>query len=134
MDLAELELSGVGDIRIGDWETEDVSVVLTGVGDITIDDLNAESLEIGLQGVGTITISGSVVEQAVLAADVGKYDGGDLRSRVASVDAREVGAATVWVTDELDISVSDRGSVSYFGQPQVTREGPDGKVTDLGDK
>jgi hypothetical protein len=133
-ELAGLELSGVGNVRLGDWETEEATLSLTGVGDIDVDGLSAVSLEVALEGVGTITVSGDVEEQTVLAADVGRYDGAELRSRVASVEAREVAATTVWVTDELDITIADRGSVSYYGQPQVTREGTAGKVTDLGDK
>ena len=132
--LAGLELSGAGSIRIGDWETDHASVLLSGVGDISIDGLAATSLEVEHVGVGTITVSGGVETQTVLAAGVGEYMGAELRSRVASVQARDTGAATVWVTDELDIVASPQGAVSYYGPADVTPAGTNETATHLGDR
>lgn len=133
-DLSELALSGAGAILISDWRTEEASLLLSGAGDIGVDGLTATSLEVEHVGVGTISATGSVDGQTVLVAGVGDYDGARLRSRVASVETRDAGAATVWVTDELDVAVSPQGSVSYYGSAPVTPEDPAGTVTHLGDK
>jgi hypothetical protein len=40
----------------------------------------------------------------------------------------------VWVTDELNVTVSPQGSVSYYGSAQVTPEEMANTVTHLGDR
>ena len=82
-----------------------------------------------------IVLSGTADAQDVVASGVGDYEGGDLRSRTAVVNADGMGAATVWATEELDVNASAMGKVFYYGHPEVTQQtAASGAVTPMGDK
>ena len=46
----------------------------------------------------------------------------DLASRTAKVEGVGTGQATVWVTEDLEMTVGDAASVSYYGTPTVTQD------------
>lgn len=117
--LEAVELGGAGSIDIGSWSTDAATIKLIGAGDINVDELVADDLVVDLPGVGTITIDGSVDEQDASISGVGEYRAGALRSRVGSIDASGATAATVWVTDTLDVAVRGPASVEYHGEPEI---------------
>jgi hypothetical protein len=135
VDLTGIELAGVGRVTAETLEGTVVAVVLSGTGDISINQLHANAVTVNHNGVGTIRLEGEVDEQQVVTSGVGDYDGGELASRKAIVEASESGKATVWVTDELELLVSDSGAVAFYGSPAVDQEVSGlGAVTPLGSK
>lgn len=135
VELAGIELAGVGSVTAEQLDGTAIVVSLSGTGDISIDRLQADELTVDLIGVGTIRLVGEVEEQQVVVSGVGDYDGGDLPSRTAKVKTSANGKATVWVTDELEITVSDSGAVAFYGSPVVDQEVSGlGAVTPLGSK
>lgn len=134
-DLSGIELAGVGTITAEKLDGTAVAVILSGTGDITIDQLQAEQVTVDHSGVGTIRLVGEVDEQHVAVSGVGGYDGSDLTSRVGRVEASGTGETTVWVTDALELVVSESGTVDFHGSPTVNQEvSGSGTVTPLGDK
>lgn len=135
VDLTRVELAGVGTITAEKLDGTAVVVVLSGTGDIAINQLQANEVTVEHSGVGTIRLAGEVDEQQVVTSGVGDYDGGELASRTARVEAYASGAATVWVTDELELLVSESGAVAFYGSPAVDQEVSGlGAVTPLGSK
>lgn len=134
-DLSRIELAGAGEIALERLDGTALEVVLSGAGDITIDELQVERVTVGHGGVGTIRLAGAADEQNVTVSGVGSYDSGELASRIAQVEASGTGKATVWVTDDLTLIVSESGSVQFYGSPTVTEDISGlGNVAPLGDK
>lgn len=127
-ELDGLRLSGAGTMKVLDGlECTNLNINLSGAGSIEIDSLAAESVNANLASAGAIVISGKVDSQSVNLSGVGGYEAGDLESRSTLVNLTGAGGAVVWVTEELDVTVSGVGSVSYYGDPRVTQN-----VTGLG--
>lgn len=120
--LTGVELSGAGSIRTGAWEASTFTAALTGVGDIEIEDLTSTSLALSANGVGTITAVGRTELQTVDIGGLAKYVGGDMASGSADVVCRDGGEAILWVSNSLEVEILDAGSVSYYGNPEVTQE------------
>lgn len=134
-DLSAVELSGVGTLTADGIDGNSMSIVLSGTGDITIDDLRVERVSIVHSGVGTIRLAGEVDDQQVSVSGVGEYDGADLLSRVAVIEASKMGEATVWVTDDLTCVVAESGLIEFYGTPAVDqRLSGSGSTAALGDK
>jgi hypothetical protein len=134
-ELTGLELAGVGSIEVGTWEAGPAEVLLTGVGDVTVDDLAADDLAVELSGVGMIFLGGDVGSQEVVAAGVGSYEAAQLRSTRAVVEARDDGTATVWATEQLEVTTAGLGRVTFYG-PAAVAEQVEGSasITYVGDR
>lgn len=121
-ELDGLNLSGAGTIKVLDGlQCTNLNINLSGAGSIEVDDLAAESLNASLSSAGAIIIAGKVNSQSVNLSGVGGYEAGDLESRSTLVNLAGAGGAVVWVTEELDVSISGVGSVSYYGDPRVSQ-------------
>jgi hypothetical protein len=46
-----------------------------------------------------------------------------MRSQRATVQLKGTGKATVWATDELDVTARGLGIVEYYGTPHVKKNG-----------
>lgn len=117
--LALVELSGAGNIRGDDLDVGRLDVDLNGVGDIELFGLRADTIVARSSGVGDLTLSGVADRQSVYHEALGDYDAGQLQSRVAEVECRRGGSATVRVSDRLDATIRGAGSVYYIGDPEV---------------
>lgn len=117
-----------GSVRIRLW--------LSGTGDVVLEQLQADEVSVDHSGVGTIRLSGDVDEQRVFASGVGGgYEGGELVCRTAMVEASGTGKVIVWVTEDLEINVSESGAVAFYGSPAVDQEiSGSGTVKPLGSK
>jgi len=103
------------------------SVVMNGAGDARVVNLAGEKLRVKLAGAGNIVAAGKVTEQEVVLTGAGRYDAENLESEKASIAINGAGGATIWVTKSLDATINGMGSVSYYGDPQVTQH-----ITGLG--
>ncbi len=135
VDPARIELAGVGSVTAAELTGEAVAVVLSGTGDITVEQLQADQLTVEHRGAGTIRLAGRADDQQVTASGVGDYDGEELASRTARVEVAGTARATVWVTDQLELLVSDSATASFYGSPAIQQEvSGSGTVNALGDK
>ena len=133
--IASVDLAGAGSIEITAVETDRFAVSLSGVGDVTIGAVDVDELVVDLGGVGTVSVSGVADRQDVRVAGVTIYEAANLESRTAAIDGAGTGQATIWVTDELEITAADTASVSYYGAPTVTQDITSlARVMALGDK
>ena len=133
--LQGVELSGAGSIRTGAWDASTFTVGLTGVGDIEIEDLTSASLELRANGLGTITAVGRTEFQTADIGGLAEYVGGDMASGAADVVCRDGGEAILWVSNSLEVEVLNAGTVSYYGNPEVTQKISEaGSLIALGDR
>jgi hypothetical protein len=110
-------------------------VNLSGLGDVRIEGIEADRLVLTLSGAGRIEASGEAGDQVINVTGAGSYDGGDLRSENTDVNLSGAGSATVWATEFLDVNISGLGNVRYYGNPQI-RETVSGlgNLENLGDR
>ncbi len=119
-DIVGVTLAGAGRIEMGECRTDSFAIELSGAGEIQIGALATDALDATISGVGSIVVAGTAESQVVTVSGAGDYEAADLQSVRATVTNSGVGAATVWVTESLDATVSGLGSIDFFGSPQVT--------------
>ena len=127
--LTAFDLAGSGSLQAATVRTDQLTLRLTGDGDLTIDQLEAVSLDVRLDGAGDITLAGTVTAQTVALSGTGQYQAGDLESATTQITLSGAGDAVVWVRDDLSVLISGAGTVSYWGQPAVSRR----DITGAGD-
>ena len=94
-------------------------VNLSGLGDVRIEDIETDRLVLVLSGAGKINVSGEATDLVINVTGAGAYDGGDLRSESGNVNLSGAGSATVWTTEFLDVNISGLGTVRYYGDPEL---------------
>jgi hypothetical protein len=139
-ELRNINLRGVGNINVQDFEVENIDVILSGSGDLKIISGNVSNFKINLSGVGDMNIQNLEAENV----DVTHTGSGDLKinSRrtsdfrislrgVGDVEAQNFeaenvvvthtgsGDLKVWVTKSLTGNISGVGDVLYKGDPPI---------------
>jgi hypothetical protein len=117
--LRGLSIFGAGRAIADEISANELKLKLSGAGSIKLNTLSAESLFVDLPGTGKIELSGKATEQIVTISGAGGYIARKLESKVAKVKLSGAGKGILWVTDELDISISGLGSVDYYGSPKL---------------
>lgn len=132
--LTSLEGCGTMHVSASGLETDRLALGFSGAGNVQIEQLAAKLLTVNLQGIGAIELAGEVAEQQITVAGAGHYRAPGLVSKRASVKLNGIGRATVWVLEDLEVSVRGPGSVEYRGTPRVRKNlAPLGIVTCLAD-
>jgi hypothetical protein len=117
MDLDSIVFDGFGDIVLDGFDTTSLSLTHDGVGAVEVLALTADDLDVMASGVGSTIVSGEVDSQTVTVSAVSSYEVEELASRTAEVLIRGDGSATLCVSDELSVTMTGAGSVSYYGDP-----------------
>ena len=134
-DLKELDSTGTGSIEIGELSADNLSISTSGTGSISIGTLTATDLVANAEGTGNIKLAGNVETQEIMRVGTGDYDGSDLESKTAKVEAVGTGSVVIWVLDSLDVEITGTSEVSYYGSPNVTQNiTATGSLTSLGEK
>jgi hypothetical protein len=136
-----LDLDGSGEYRIGNFMTGQLTLSLDGSGDITMQEVVAKTADLSIDGSGNLvmadviadtlcmridgsgdsTLSGEVKHQAITIHGSGSYNAGNLQSQVTTAKVIGSGDSRVWVTDELDITITGSGDLTYRGEPALTQ-------------
>jgi hypothetical protein len=110
-------------------------VNLSGLGDVRIENLEGDRLVLTLSGAGRVMTSGEVDALEINVTGAGSYDGADLKSDRIDVNLSGAGSATVWATEFLDVNISGLGNVRYYGNPEVRKTVTGlGTLEDLGER
>lgn len=116
-EIDEIDVSSAADlVSDGVIKSEQLEIEVSSAGDVEVE-VDVEELEVRVSSAGDLTIEGRATEQYVKVSSSGDYDGYDLESEVAEVDASSSGDARVFVTKELEADASSSGSVYYRGNP-----------------
>jgi PBP1b-binding outer membrane lipoprotein LpoB len=134
-DLASLMVSGLGNVEMDKLSTSNLSATMSGAGRIKLDQLTADSLNVNVSGLGDIEIAGEVNSATINIPGAGNVSAGDLKIKTAAVSISGLGNATVWVTDQLNGTISGGGTVSYYGNPATNTQSTGlGSYKSLGSK
>ncbi len=126
-DSLNISISGFGNITLVRSKTKSLTVHLSGSGNLTLGDLQSDNLDVTISGFGNTEVSGKVTDLNVDISGSGSFKGGELRSKTARVAVGGLGGATVWADFTLDVRITGTGNVKYYGVPQVTE-----KISGLG--
>ena len=115
--LEEIDVSSAADLTSkGPIKSDKLEIEVSSAGDVDVE-VEVDELEVRVSSAGDLTIKGKAREQYVKVSSSGDYDGYDLESEDAEVDASSSGDARVFVTKELEADASSSGSVYYRGNP-----------------
>lgn len=115
--LEEIDVSSAADlISKGPIKGDQLEIEVSSAGDVEVE-VDVDELEVRVSSAGDLTVEGRAREQYVKVSSSGDYDGYDLETEVAEVDASSAGDARVFVTKELEADASSSGSVYYRGNP-----------------
>ena len=126
-ELTGVTVRGAGRVKCGELRTDRLEIRVAGAGEVTIGSLSVGQLGVDVPGAGRVQLAGQSTEQRVALTGAGSYRAPQLESQKAQVKLTGVGSATIWVAQELDVTVQGVGTVEYYGSPSV-RE----KVTGVG--
>ena len=135
-DLNGLTVSGSGNIKSDQLETDRLDVSVSGSGAVQIANLSTSEVKADISGSGGIDLTGDAAAQDITMSGAGQYLGGDLCSQSVKVNLSGSGDAIICAIDTLDARTSGSGSVNYYGQPALINSSSSGSgtINNLGEK
>lgn len=150
--LDYFELSGSGDVKIGDFNTQEniqyrisgsgniyqsstmgcsqVLLSIAGSGDISINNLECTTLRYDIGGSGNISTNGSALMCSADISGSGDIDAFGLSATNISVDISGSGNCKLTANEKLSVDISGSGDVYYKGQPTIySNISGSGKIT-----
>ena len=120
-DLNSLRISGSGNIQaVSSINTQQMELDVSGSGNIRLGELNATSVDANISGSGNIGInSGAVERERLKISGSGNINLAGMQSKNVSTNTSGSGEMRVYAFESLTVSISGSGSVYYFGTPQV---------------
>jgi hypothetical protein len=100
----------------------------TGAADIQVTNVKNDQLTISWQGAGRIEGAGETKFVHISSTGAGKIDTGKLSAERAKVSVTGAAHVDVYASQQLDVTVSGVGQVTYYGNPGVVNK----SVTGLG--
>jgi len=98
------------------------SVASHGAGEIKIADDRSNDLKIESTGAASVVASGAAKSVTISSSGAGKIDTSNLHAEKARVDVNGASSIDVYASEQLDVSVSGVGNVSYSGNPKVVNK------------
>lgn len=97
-----------------------------GAGDIKVINASSDDLRIESTGAASIKADGKAKSVSLSSTGAGDIDAGRLQSEKARVTVTGAASVIVYVTEQLDVSVSGAGSVHYMGNPKTVNKSVSG--------
>ena len=120
--LTDFSLNGAGKAVIGPLETRSLDVAIDGAGEVKLADVSLESFRLDIRGAGTVSANGSSADQDILLRGTGNFTGHGFRGQRVRIQIPGAGRASVNAADTLSVEIDGVGTVSYVGEPSVTKK------------
>ena len=118
----ELSVSGSGKIEAETpIQTSELTLNLSGSGDINIGELEAKEVDAQISGSGDIRLAGksNLEELEVDITGSGDLHAEDIQADEADIDISGSGTCRIHAINELEVSITGSGKVRYKGNPRV---------------
>jgi hypothetical protein len=102
------------------------SVSSHGAGEVRIVDARSSDLKIESTGAASVVANGTAKSVTISSSGAGKIDTSNLRAEKAKVEVNGAGSIDVYASEQLDVSISGVGHVSYSGKPKVVNKNVSG--------
>lgn len=119
--LERLDWSGAGKISLSDIHGKRLLVLAAGAGQIQLSGLQMEQFTLDLGGAVHLVASGQVRSLTVMGSGAGNLDAKALQAETVTLKMSGTGNAAVNATTTLDAHLSGVGSVTYAGNPKVSK-------------
>lgn len=103
-----------------------LSISSHGAGKINLADADSDDLKIESTGAATIDAAGKAKSLTISSTGAGNIQAGELRAEKAKISMTGAGNVDVYASEQLDVSVSGVGSVSYGGNPKTVNKNVSG--------
>lgn len=97
-------------------------MLIDGAADATVEGVANESLRLDVLGAGRVYLSGKTRSLTVKSEGAGLIDARGLEAKSVTVELTGAGAAHVHAVETLDVTIKGVGSVTYRGEPTVTKQ------------
>lgn len=112
------ELNGSGDLAVRKANiTESITANLVGSGDLDMHDISTNSIYASVSGSGDVKLSGSAQIAEYKIKGSGDLSANNLEAKLVSINVMGSGDATCWVTEILNSTIEQSGTVRYRGNP-----------------
>src|SRR5215510_10726408 len=91
------------------------AVTSRGAGEINITNANSDNLKLQSMGAASVEAAGKAKSMTISSTGAGKIDTTKLFAEKAKVDVTGAASVDVYAGEQLDVSVSGAGSVTYSG-------------------
>jgi hypothetical protein len=118
--LNGLVAEGSGEIVAAGLRGRRLELSSSGSATVRIMRLDVDELALDAQGSGSFVLSGDARSQKLRLGGSGQYDARSLRSEEVAVLIGGAFDAQVSASRRLDVDISGSGTVTYWGNPQVT--------------
>lgn len=120
-DLTELQFDGVGNfVMDNDFKVENLKIRGSGIGNIELS-LDAQSIGARFDMMGKVKLTGSVESMNIINDGIGQIDAGQMIAQNLSLTSSGIGKVGVHCENELEIFMNGIGSVTYSGNPTITK-------------
>ena len=106
--------------------TELTAVSSRGAGEVTIQDAKGDDLKIESMGAASIKAAGKVKSATISSSGAGDIDANRLQAEKARVTVAGAASVNVYATEQLDVTISGVGSVTYGGNPKSVNKNVSG--------
>lgn len=103
-----------------------IAVSSRGAGEIIVQDAKSDDLKIESTGAASIKANGKVKSATISSKGAGDIDASRLQAEKARVTVAGATSVSVYASEQLDVSVSGVGSVSYSGNPKTVNKSVSG--------
>lgn len=135
-DLSQLVMARLGEVHAPHTTRfNSLAIEISGGGQVRFDELLTERVSVNIAGAGETQLRGQATELDVQISGKGLVAADPLRARRAKVRIGGLGNVTLWATDDLNLDIAGVGTVDYWGQPELTRNGTSlARINARGDK
>jgi hypothetical protein len=95
------------------------AITSTGAGKINVVGVKNDKFEVHSTGAAKVTATGQTKAAVITSTGAGEIDAHDLHAEKADVNIVGAARADVYATEQLDVSITGAGKVSYSGKPKV---------------
>lgn len=99
-------------------DESEILITESGTSKVSLYDVNAEQCQVTLTDASEINLLGKTEQLVLNASDSGNVSANYLVAKVCIADFSDASNGKIYVTDNLNISVSDANSVVCYGNPQ----------------
>jgi hypothetical protein len=120
-DLTNIDIDGVGAVSTtSTLKLENMELKFSGVGNVSLE-MNCKTLNADISAVGNIMLKGSADEAKMTVSGTGSLSAFDFTVQNLTIDLSGIGNADVHAENEISITSSGVGNVSYTGNAVVKK-------------
>lgn len=117
--LNDVALRSSGDILVGKWQSDKISILVAGSGSVTATAIKAENAIVQITGAGDVTLAGSAARLGAEINGTGTIDAAKLNVASATATIEGSGDINLNVSNHLKATVNGSGTIAYQGNPKV---------------